>query len=433
MGWLFDVEQTSQKQYAPDLLNDRDIVKVSRMFLPLVGVSLLLPALIGGLWSWSWQGALTAFFWGSLVRISLLHHTTWSINSICHAVGERPFKSRDRSGNVWWLAILSMGESWHNLHHADPTSARHGVLRGQIGLQRPVDLDLRAVRLGPRRPLAEGPTGSQRSARHDGRVTDADAATRGRQSAARVRMTGKQRREQLLDVGRSLFAERGFGATSVEEIASKAGVSKPVVYEHFGGKEGLYAVVVDREMRHLLDAVTGALTSAGLTPACCSRRRRSRCSDYIEQSTDVSASSSATLPLRSRRYVRQPHQRRDQPGRAPAGCRVQGAGLRRQARSDVRPDARRHGGAHGAVVARRAQAQEVRGRRSSGQPGVERPVWPRSEAAPEHPTLTTTRHRGAAMAWLHRGGWPRGRTLGGSDRTRKRRCPGCPGHRRLHC
>jgi AcrR family transcriptional regulator len=73
-------------------------------------------------------------------------------------------------------------------------------------------------------------------------------------------MTGKERREQLLEVGRSLFAERGFDATSVEEIAAKAGVSKPVVYEHFGGKEGLYAVVVDREMRTLLDMVTSALT-----------------------------------------------------------------------------------------------------------------------------------------------------------------------------
>ena len=80
----------------------------------------------------SWQGALTAFFWGSLVRVGLLHHVTWSINSICHAVGDRPFKSRDKSGNVWWLAIPSFGESWHNLHHSDPTCARHGVLRGQV-------------------------------------------------------------------------------------------------------------------------------------------------------------------------------------------------------------------------------------------------------------------------------------------------------------
>ncbi len=74
-------------------------------------------------------------------------------------------------------------------------------------------------------------------------------------------MTGKERREQLLDVGRGLFAERGFEATSIEEIASRAGVSKPVVYEHFGGKEGLYAVVVDREMQALLDRVTGVLTA----------------------------------------------------------------------------------------------------------------------------------------------------------------------------
>jgi AcrR family transcriptional regulator len=74
-------------------------------------------------------------------------------------------------------------------------------------------------------------------------------------------MTGKERRQQLLDVGRSLFAERGFEATSTEEIAARAGVSKPIVYEHFGGKEGLYAVVVDREMQHLLDRVTGALTA----------------------------------------------------------------------------------------------------------------------------------------------------------------------------
>lgn len=132
MAWMFDIEQTPQRQFAPDLLKDKAIVRVSRAFLWLVAVSLLVPPIVGGLWSMSWAGALTAFFWGSLVRVGLLHHVTWSINSICHAVGERPFKSRDKSGNVWWLAVLSMGESWHNLHHADPTSARHGVLRGQV-------------------------------------------------------------------------------------------------------------------------------------------------------------------------------------------------------------------------------------------------------------------------------------------------------------
>ncbi len=132
MMWLFDVEQTPMRQYAPDLMQDRDVVRVSRQFPLWVAVSLLTPALVGGLWSMSWQGALTALFWASLVRVALLHHVTWSINSICHTVGEQPFRSRDRSGNVWWLAVPSMGESWHNLHHADPTCARHGVLRGQL-------------------------------------------------------------------------------------------------------------------------------------------------------------------------------------------------------------------------------------------------------------------------------------------------------------
>jgi stearoyl-CoA desaturase (delta-9 desaturase) len=132
MMWLFDTEQTPQRKYAPDLMKDRDIVRISRAFPIWVAVSLLAPALAGGLITWSWQGALTAFFWGSLVRVALLHHVTWSINSICHTIGDRPFVSRDKSANVWWLAIPSMGESWHNLHHADPTCARHGVLRGQL-------------------------------------------------------------------------------------------------------------------------------------------------------------------------------------------------------------------------------------------------------------------------------------------------------------
>jgi stearoyl-CoA desaturase (delta-9 desaturase) len=134
MGWLFDLEQTNARRYTPDLLRDPDVARVSRWFPGLVVTSLLLPAALGGLATWSWRGAVTAFFWASLVRISLLHHVTWSINSICHALGDQPFRSRDRSGNVWWLAVLSFGESWHNLHHADPTCARHGVLKGQVDI-----------------------------------------------------------------------------------------------------------------------------------------------------------------------------------------------------------------------------------------------------------------------------------------------------------
>ncbi|WP_030297037.1 acyl-CoA desaturase [Streptomyces katrae] len=132
IGWLFDEEQTNQQKYAPDLIKDPAIRRISRDFVLWTIVSLAIPPLVGGLVTMSWWGAFTAFFWGSLVRVALLHHVTWSINSICHAVGKRPFRSRDRSGNVWWLAVLSCGESWHNLHHADPTSARHGVLRGQV-------------------------------------------------------------------------------------------------------------------------------------------------------------------------------------------------------------------------------------------------------------------------------------------------------------
>jgi stearoyl-CoA desaturase (delta-9 desaturase) len=130
--WLFDPNQTSQEKFAPDLLADSKIRKVDAWFPGIVAVTLLGPALIGGLWGMSWQGALTAFFWAGLVRVTLLHHVTWSINSICHTWGNTDWQSRDRSVNVGWLAIASFGESWHNLHHVDPTCARHGALKGQI-------------------------------------------------------------------------------------------------------------------------------------------------------------------------------------------------------------------------------------------------------------------------------------------------------------
>jgi stearoyl-CoA desaturase (delta-9 desaturase) len=132
MGWLFDRDLTNKQRFAPDLLADRDIVRVSKLFWLTTIATVALPTLLGGLITWSWWGALTAFFWAGLVRIAVLHHVTWSTNSICHMLGERPFAARDRSANFWPLAVLSFGESWHNLHHADPTCARHGVRRGQI-------------------------------------------------------------------------------------------------------------------------------------------------------------------------------------------------------------------------------------------------------------------------------------------------------------
>lgn len=132
MGWLFSRDMTNPKRFIPDLLKDPDLARINKLFWLWTGLGLALPTLVGGLVTMSWWGAFTALFWAGLVRVAVLHHVTWSINSICHMLGSQPFASRDQSRNVWPLAILSMGESWHNLHHADPTCARHGVKRGQV-------------------------------------------------------------------------------------------------------------------------------------------------------------------------------------------------------------------------------------------------------------------------------------------------------------
>jgi stearoyl-CoA desaturase (delta-9 desaturase) len=134
MGWLFGRDRTNIERFAPDLAADPDIRMVDRLFPLWVSLSVLLPAVLGGVITMSWWGALTGFLWAGLARVAFLHHVTWSVNSVCHMIGDRPFTSRDKSANFWPLAILSMGESWHNTHHADPTSARHGVLRGQIDI-----------------------------------------------------------------------------------------------------------------------------------------------------------------------------------------------------------------------------------------------------------------------------------------------------------
>lgn len=128
VGWLFEREQTSKERYAPDLLADPDIVRVDRAFPVLTALTVVSPALLG----WALSGgnlaaAWSALLWAGLVRIFVLHHVTYAINSICHVVGSRPFTTRDRATNVWPLAVLSFGESWHNAHHADPSCARHGV------------------------------------------------------------------------------------------------------------------------------------------------------------------------------------------------------------------------------------------------------------------------------------------------------------------
>ena len=104
---------------------------IARLFVPIMLAGLALPTLAGYLIIGSWQGALAGLVWGGGVRVFLLHHVTFSINSICHFFGRRRFASRDESRNVWWLSLLSFGESWHNNHHAFPTSAAHGLSRMQ--------------------------------------------------------------------------------------------------------------------------------------------------------------------------------------------------------------------------------------------------------------------------------------------------------------
>ena len=132
VGWLFAVDTTSADRFAPDLLSDRDLVVVSRLFPLFAVASLAVPFAIGWLWAGTLGGAVTALIWAGLVRMMVLHHVTWSVNSICHVFGRQPFTQKDRSTNFAPLALLSFGESWHNFHHAHPSAARHGALPRQL-------------------------------------------------------------------------------------------------------------------------------------------------------------------------------------------------------------------------------------------------------------------------------------------------------------
>jgi stearoyl-CoA desaturase (delta-9 desaturase) len=128
-GWLFSTHgQASSKRFAPDLLEDRGMRRINKAF-PLIALySLAIPFLLGlGLSGGSLMAGLSALLWGGLVRIFFVHHVTWSINSICHFFGSRRFDVEDRSTNVFWLALPSLGEAWHHNHHAFPRSAFHGL------------------------------------------------------------------------------------------------------------------------------------------------------------------------------------------------------------------------------------------------------------------------------------------------------------------
>ena len=127
-GWLLTRgHQADARRYAKDLVEDRGMVVIDRAFVPIVFAGLAIPFGLGYLTTGALSGALTAMLWGGLARVFLFHHATFSVNSICHFFGRRRFDTTDRSTNVFWLALPSMGEAWHNNHHAFPRSAYHGL------------------------------------------------------------------------------------------------------------------------------------------------------------------------------------------------------------------------------------------------------------------------------------------------------------------
>jgi stearoyl-CoA desaturase (delta-9 desaturase) len=168
VGWMFrGKDMANPVRYAKDLLADRDLRFISRTFPLWVAVGMLVPFGLGVALTGSLVGGLTGLLWGGAVRVFLLHHVTFSINSLCHCFGRRPFATGDESRNLAWLAPLAFGEAWHNNHHAFPTSARHGLGRFQIdtgawlitGLER-LHLAWDVIRISPVHQRAKrGPAG----------------------------------------------------------------------------------------------------------------------------------------------------------------------------------------------------------------------------------------------------------------------------------
>jgi len=128
IGWLFESVGTAERnRFAPDLVRDRALRVIDRLFFLWVVLGLAIPFALGWIIGGGIGTALTALLWGGFVRVFLLHHVTWSINSVCHFFGRKRFDVEDESTNVFWLAPFSMGEAWHHNHHAFPTSAFHGL------------------------------------------------------------------------------------------------------------------------------------------------------------------------------------------------------------------------------------------------------------------------------------------------------------------
>ena len=134
VAWCFDADAEGMARSVPDLIADKALLRIDRLYFFWVGLGILAPAVALGLYAGTWNGFFSGMIWGGLVRIALLQHVTWAINSVCHVWGTRPFQSNDHSANNLPLAILALGEGWHNNHHAFPTSARHGLRWWQLDL-----------------------------------------------------------------------------------------------------------------------------------------------------------------------------------------------------------------------------------------------------------------------------------------------------------
>ena len=134
VGWMFNSDVTNTVLFAKDLLRDREISKVNRLYLTWVVLGLVIPTLLGGLLTQSWLGLLEGLLWGGLLRIFLVNHAFWTINSLSHWYGHRSFNTEDNSQNTPFLALVNFGEAWHNNHHAFPYSAILGLKWWQIDL-----------------------------------------------------------------------------------------------------------------------------------------------------------------------------------------------------------------------------------------------------------------------------------------------------------
>jgi len=132
VGWMTEKHHYEPGAAVPDLLRDRATLAAQRHYLTWFALGLLLPALVALAAAGTWYGALEGLLWGGLLRVFAVHHVTWSVNSLCHLFGAKPWQSRDDSGNIFWLALPTLGGAWHNNHHAFPACATTSLGRWQL-------------------------------------------------------------------------------------------------------------------------------------------------------------------------------------------------------------------------------------------------------------------------------------------------------------